>query len=147
MSEENVRWIRESYAIPGGSEEGLIEQRELFAALAERMLPTTEFDFTAAYPDRPVIQGMEELGRFREEGPWETLHFEAERFLDVDDERVLVLVRVEARGKGSGAAVELFNAHEFTIRDGALVRFKAYGDRDEALGSAGLDLPKEGDEA
>jgi hypothetical protein len=30
------------------------------------------------------------------------------------------------------------NAHEFTIRDGVLVRFKVYSDRDEALKAAGL---------
>jgi uncharacterized protein len=57
---------------------------------------------------------------------------------DVDDERVLVLVRVHAEGKGSGVPVELRNAHEFTIRDGMLVRFKVYGDRAEALEAAGL---------
>jgi hypothetical protein len=66
------------------------------------------------------------------------LGFEPERFVDVDDERVLVLVRVHATGTGSGVPVDLRNAHEFTIRDGVLVRFKVYGDRDEALADAGL---------
>ena len=59
------------------------------------------------------------------------LSFEPERVVDVDDERVLVLVRVHATGTGSGVPVELRNADEFTIRDGVLVRFKVYGDRDE----------------
>jgi ketosteroid isomerase-like protein len=143
MSEENVRLVRESYAAPGASATRTggktIEQRALFASWAGRMTPSTEFDFTAAYPDRPVMRGIEELRRFREEGPWEELSFEAERFFDVDGERVLVFVRVDARGKGSGAPVELRNAHEFTIREGVLVRFKVYGDRDEALEAAGLD--------
>ena len=118
----------------------MIEQRGLFASWAERMTPSTEFDFTAVYPDRPVMRGIEELRRFREEGPWEKLSFEAERFFDVDNERVLVFVRVDARGKGSGVPVELRNAHEFTIREGVLVRFKVYGDRDDALEAAGLDV-------
>ncbi len=134
MSEGNVRLVRESYAAGGTT----IEQRDLFARLAERVTPGTEFDFTAAYPDRPVMRGIDEVTRFRDEGPWEELNFEPERFLDVDDERVLVMVRVDARGKGSGARVELLNAHEFTIRNGALVRFKVYSDRDEALEAAGL---------
>jgi hypothetical protein len=142
MSEENVRWVRECYSTPGmsatGSSGGMIEQRLLFASLAERMLPSTEFDFTAAYPDRPVLRGIEEVTRFREEGPWEELNFEPERFLDVDDERVVVMVRVDAKGKGSGVRVELLNAHELIIRDGVLVRFKVYSDRDEALEAAGL---------
>ena len=114
MSEENVEAVRESYQTPGA----------LFATWAERMAPKIEFDFTEVYPDRPVMRGIEELRRFREEGPWAELSFEPERFVDVDDERVLVLVRVHARGTGSGVPVELRNAHEFTIRDGVLVRFK-----------------------
>ena len=128
MSEENVEAVRESYQTPGA----------LFATWAERMAPKIEFDFTEVYPDRPVMRGIEELRRFREEGPWAELSFEPERFVDVDDERVLVLVRVHARGTGSGVPVELRNAHEFTIRDGVLVRFKVYGDRDEALEAAGV---------
>jgi len=128
MSEKNVEAVRESYETPGA----------LFATWAGRMAPKIEFDFTAVYPDRPVMRGIEELRRFREEGPWAELSFEPERFVDVDDERVLVLVRVHATGTGSGVPVELRNAHEFTIRDGVLVRFKVYGDRDEALETAGL---------
>jgi ketosteroid isomerase-like protein len=142
MSEGNVRLVRESYAPRGAdgsaSSGEMIEQRALFAGLAKRMTPSTEFDFTSAYPDRPVMRGIDEVTRFRDEGPWEELNFEAERFLDVDEERVLVMVRVDARGRGSGARVELLNAHEFTIRDGLLVRFKVYSDRDEALAAAGL---------
>jgi ketosteroid isomerase-like protein len=128
MSEENIRLVRESYATSGA----------LFATWAGRMTPDVEFDFTAVYPDRPVMRGIEELRRFREQGPWAELSFEPERFVDVDDERVLVLGRVHARGTGSGVPVELRNAHEFTIRDGVLVRFKVYGDRDEALEADGL---------
>src|SRR5215208_5563301 len=128
MSEENVEAVRESYETPGA----------LFTTWAERMAPEIEFDFTAVYPDRPVMRGIEELRRFREEGPWAELSFEPERFVDVDDERVLVLVKVLATGTGSGVPFEIGNAHEFTICDGVLVRFKVYGDRDDAFEAAGL---------
>ena len=70
MSEENVRSVRDSYATPGA----------LFATWAGRMAPDVEFDFTAVYPDKPVINGIEELRRFRAQGPWEQLRFEPERF-------------------------------------------------------------------
>jgi uncharacterized protein len=128
MSETNIEAVRESYETPGA----------LSATWGGRMAPNIEFDFTAVYPDRPVMRGIEELRRFREEGPWAKLRFEPERFVDVDDERVLVLVRVYATGTGSGVPVELRNAHEFTVRDGVLVRFKVYGDRGDALEAAGL---------
>src|SRR3954463_6545916 len=130
MSEENVEAVRESYETPG----------PLFATWAERIAEEAEFDFTAAYPDRPVMRGVEELRRFRDSGPWAgaPIHFEPERFFDVDGERVLAFARVSATGQGSGAQVEIRVAHEFTIRDGLVVRFKVYGSRDEALEAAGL---------
>jgi hypothetical protein len=43
-----------------------------------------------------------------------------------------------AIGQESGAAAEARAAHEFTIRDGLPVRFKAYLDRSEALEAVGL---------
>jgi hypothetical protein len=49
-----------------------------------------------------------------------------------------VFVRVTATGRGSGAPAEARGAHEFTIRDGLLVRLKAYRDRSEALEAVGL---------
>jgi hypothetical protein len=64
--------------------------------------------------------------------------FEPERWFEVDDERVLVFVRVTATGQGSGAAVEVRNAREFTIRDGLIVRFKVHPDRSAALKAVGL---------
>jgi ketosteroid isomerase-like protein len=130
MSQENVELVRCIYADPRG----------LTAAASEGVAPDAEFDFTAVYPDRPIMRGVEELRRFRDSGPWSgsPIHFEPERFFDVDDERVLVFVRVSATGERSGAPVELRVAHEITIRDEKLVRFKAYGNREEALEAAGL---------
>jgi ketosteroid isomerase-like protein len=130
VSEENVEIVRSVYADPRG----------LTAAASGKVAPDAEFDFTAAYPDRPVMRGVEELRRFRDSGPWggSPIHFEPERFFDVDGERVLVFARVSATGQGSGAPVEIRVAHEFTIRDGLVVRFKVYGSRDEALEALGL---------
>jgi ketosteroid isomerase-like protein len=102
-----------------------------------------EFDFSAVYPDRPVVRGVENLRRFRDHGPWSgsPIRFEPERFLDVDDDRVLVFVRVLATGRESGAQVEIKAAHELTIRDELVVRFKAYGNRRQALEAVGLQGP------
>ena len=66
------------------------------------------------------------------------IRFEPERFFDVDHEHVLVFVHVSVTGAGSGVPIELDAAHEFTIRDGLVVYFKVYGDRDEALEAARL---------
>jgi ketosteroid isomerase-like protein len=128
MSQENVEQVRRFYREP-----------DPLTAMAARVHPDVEVDFTAVYPDRPVLRGLDEVRRFRAEGPWGELHFEPERFFDVDDERVLVFVRVAARGKESGVPVESPPvAHEFTIRDGLLLRLRVYADRDRALEAAGL---------
>jgi uncharacterized protein len=128
MSQENLELLRDAYA-----------RADPLTAYAERIAPDAEFDFTAVYPDRPVLRGLDAVRRFRDrEGAWATVTFEPERFIEVDEEHVLVLVRVTATGQGSGTPVEARAAHEFTIRDGRLVRFKAYIDRSEALEAAGL---------
>jgi ketosteroid isomerase-like protein len=130
MSQENVEIVRSVYADPGG----------LTAGASGKVAPDAEFDFTTVFPDRPLVRGVRELRRFRDSGPWRgsPIRFDPERFFDVDDERVLVFVRVSTTGHGSGAPVELQAAHEFTIRDERVVRFKVYGDRDQALKAAGL---------
>jgi ketosteroid isomerase-like protein len=129
MSQENVELVRSGYAAP-----------EPLSTFAERIAPDVEFDFTAVYPDRPVFRGTDAVRRFIETGgPWGgAIHFEPERFFDVDHERVLVFVRATAVGQLSGVATEARAAHEFTLRDGLLVRFKAYRDRSEALEAVGL---------
>jgi ketosteroid isomerase-like protein len=127
------------------SKENVETARSLFAAsnplgeLAARMARDIEFDFTAIYPDRPVLRGLGEMRRFRDESPWGTsMHFEPQRYFDVDDDRVLVFVRATATGMGSGAPTDSHIAHEFTFRDGLIVRIKVYLDRAEALEAAGL---------
>jgi SnoaL-like domain len=127
MSQENVEVVRRFYGDP-----------DPWGAFAALVAPDAEFDFTAVYPDGSVLRGIDEVRRFRDEVPWESLHFEVERLIEVDEERVLALVRAVGVGQLSGVSGEASVAHEFTIRTGLLVRFKVYGDRAEALEAAGL---------
>jgi len=46
--------------------------------------------------------------------------------------RILALVRWRGRGRGSGVEMEADGAHLWTFRDGLVVRFDVYRDRDEA---------------
>jgi ketosteroid isomerase-like protein len=127
MSQENVEIVRRGFLDPGPLTD------------AARMAPNAEFDFTDVYPDQPVLRGIEEMRRFRDSGPWgRSLHFEAERYFDVDDERVLVFVRATSTGRTSGVAVESSVAHVITILDGLIVSVKVYRDRAAALKAAGL---------
>jgi ketosteroid isomerase-like protein len=133
MSEENVEFVRALYGEMGGSGwDAVIANRELIA-------PNVELDFSDIYPDAPMIRGFEQALQVGESGPWgRSARVEAERILDVDDERVLVLVHVTATGQESGVDVEMRDAHEITIRGGVVVRLKVYADRDEALEAVGL---------
>ena len=130
MSRENVEIVRDIYA----------DERGLTDGAGGKVAPDAEFDFSATYPDTPVVRGIDELRRFRDSGPWggSPIHFEPERFIDVDDERVLVFVRVSATGTGSGVHVDNRVAHELTLRDGRVVRVRVFGDRNQALEAAGL---------
>jgi hypothetical protein len=79
------------------------------------------------------------MGSFRDAGPWgRSIHFEPERYFDVDDERILVFVRATSTGRTSGAPAETRIAQEFTIRGGVIVRVKIHRDRSEALEAVGL---------
>jgi ketosteroid isomerase-like protein len=128
MSQENVEIVQRGY-----SERGPLTD---IAALA----PDAEFDFTAIYPDQPVLRGIEAMRGFRDAGPWgHSIQFQAERYFDVDEERVLVFVRVTSTGQTSGAPVDSRVAQEFTVRDGLIVRVKVYRDRSEALEAVGLE--------
>jgi hypothetical protein len=128
VSQENVEMVRQWYRGSAPLIDGA------------HIAPDAEFDFTAVYPDQPVLRGIEAMRTFRDAGPWgRSTRFEAERYLEVDEERVLVLVRAIATGRGSGVPVETRIAQEFTIHDGLIVRVKVHRDHSEALKAVGLE--------
>jgi ketosteroid isomerase-like protein len=51
---------------------------------------------------------------------------------------VLVLGRLEGRGRGSGAIVDSSLGMAFDFRDGAIARIRGFLDDDEALRETGL---------
>jgi ketosteroid isomerase-like protein len=73
---------------------------------------------------------------FRE--AWGEFHPQAEEFRELDDRRVLVLIHRSGRGKASGLELQANSAHLFEVREGKVVRFVHYWDRDRALADLGL---------
>jgi ketosteroid isomerase-like protein len=103
------------------------------------LAPDAEFDFTALYPDQPVLRGVEAMRAFRDTGPWgESISFEAEQYLVAGEDTVLVLVRATATGRGSGAPIVSRIAHELTLSDGMIVRVKVHADQTQAMRACGL---------
>ena len=67
---------------------------------------------------------------------WEDVRATVEGYREIDDERVLVLVRFSARGKSSGfeiAQMQPKSANLFHVRDGKITRIVQYLDRDHAF--------------
>jgi ketosteroid isomerase-like protein len=72
---------------------------------------------------------------------WEEHRAEPDEFREIDDERVLVLIHVIARGRTSGADVEQTHstgASLFHIGDGKVTRLVNYFDCERALADLGL---------
>jgi ketosteroid isomerase-like protein len=72
---------------------------------------------------------------------WEGLTANVDEFRELDDGRVLVFLRNQGRGRGSGIEIGEIStraANVFTIRDRKVTRLILYWDRDDAIGA--LDL-------
>ena len=68
---------------------------------------------------------------------WEEYRVFAEEFRDLD-ERVVMLGRIEGRGRGSGAWIDSPTGTIFEFLNGKMSRLRTYLDHGEALRAAGL---------
>jgi ketosteroid isomerase-like protein len=69
---------------------------------------------------------------------WDEYRWEADRFIPVQKDRVLVLFTARGRGKGSSLEVEARWAHLWTFREGKATRIEGFIHQPEALEAAGL---------
>jgi ketosteroid isomerase-like protein len=72
---------------------------------------------------------------------WENYTAEAEDYIELDDERILVPLRNTGQGKTSGldiGQIRSRGANLFHIRGGKVTRLVTYMDREDALKAAGL---------
>jgi ketosteroid isomerase-like protein len=63
---------------------------------------------------------------------FDALRLEPEEFIDAGDQ-IVVSLRQRVRGKGSGAEVVGRIAHVWTMRKGAALRLRIFGDKERAL--------------
>jgi ketosteroid isomerase-like protein len=93
-------------------------------------------------PDPGRWNGVAEMGkgwrsRLR---AWEGFGAVPDDYLELDDERVLVIAHGEGRGKTSGVDVAQKGATLFHVRDGKVMRLVAYFDYENALADLGLEV-------
>jgi ketosteroid isomerase-like protein len=72
---------------------------------------------------------------------WTEFRVEVDEYRELDDERVLVLIRRSGRGKASGlelAQMQTGGANLFHVRDRKVARIVRYFDRERAFADLGL---------
>ena len=104
--------------------------------------PDIELVF-ADLPDLGTWHGLDGLreGWRRYLGIWDEFRTGVDEYVEVDDERVLVLNHFSGRGKVSGLEVSSVSARGaslFHLRDGKVVRLMLYANRERGLEDAGL---------
>jgi ketosteroid isomerase-like protein len=129
MSHENVEFLRQGYeALQRGDMEG-------FNALArERLDP--DFDFHSVWDGR-VFKGFEGSQEWVSDTRevWEDYDQEVEEIIDLGRD-VVVVVRISARGGGSGVPVAQELAVVWTFEGDRAVRARSFTSKAEALESA-----------
>lgn len=145
MSHKNVEIARRIFEEAGrhvdrgGLVVDALDENSVSTALAA-WHPAVEFHEDARFPEAGIYRGVdacrEYLRRFVES--FDEFVFEAEDIVGLDDDRVLVPLRVITRGKGSGAVVEIAAGWIFTLRGDLVLKVEAFLDRAEAFEAAGL---------
>jgi ketosteroid isomerase-like protein len=143
MSHENVELVRRAYegggpvVLPLSLDDERAVVARLFRDCYDEQL---EIRMPADYPEGEEIlrgrDGMTQLFAMLRD-TWTEFRFEPERFIDAG-QRVVVLVRVVAKGGASGLATEHRTAHVWSVRRGRLASIQIYRDRAVGLKAVGL---------
>jgi ketosteroid isomerase-like protein len=144
MSQENVdvvrghyealnNWLESYWADPGQPLGETPRLDEVF----DRMDPEVEWDWALS---SETFRGRDQLLEAAADwidtvGEWRV---EVDEVIDGSGDRVLAVLRVLARGKGSGAPVDQRIFTAITVRNGKVARMEDYTERAEALEAAGL---------
>jgi ketosteroid isomerase-like protein len=145
MSEDAIDALRRALANaaqvrdPAGRTIDALDEATM-AVVFDYFDPEIEMHEDPRFPEAGVYRGRDAVESYFEEFRQSFAEFiyEVEDFIDLGGERVLVLLRLRTRGKGSGAVVEAQPGWIYTIRNGKAVKIEAYLNRDEALAAAGL---------
>jgi ketosteroid isomerase-like protein len=129
MSEENVEIIRRIYEAWEGRDRGALE---FLSDELEYVNPPYAVHSGTRHGKEGWMAVVENLSDSFES--W--VHVPGE-FVDAGD-KVLVITTFRARGRGSSVDLDKYEPHVWTLRDGKVVRFEWFNDRDEAERAAGL---------
>ena len=131
MSRENLEIVRRTMEATN--------RRDL-EAMDDLISENFEFHSTFAASEGRMFRGHRGIREYFEtlEEAFDDLHLEAEDIVDAGDDRVVLLVWVSGRGKGSEIPVRHLYGQIWTLSDGRVEKIESYLDPAEALRGAGL---------
>jgi ketosteroid isomerase-like protein len=102
-----------------------------YEAVLEMLDPEIEWQFPEGGLNTGTLHGREAVRKFFESfaEAFEELRVEPEEIFEKDD-RIVAIVRLVGRGRGSGAEVQVRPAHVWTTRAGKAVRLEVFPERD-----------------
>ena len=142
MSQENVEVVREA----------LRAMDQDLDRVAELWDPDIDWRAIEGAPDDiGVFKGRPALKHYYEQWyeTFDELRGEAKELIDAGGDRVVAVMSVTGRMKGSESEVDMHLGIVYTVRNGLIVRGREYATRTEALEAAGLpgEYQRRGDSA
>jgi uncharacterized protein len=91
-------------------------------------------------PDAGTYRGQDGFRQWMADfgAAWESFTVEPQEYIDAGDGKVVVLLRLLARGRGSGVSLERLDGIVWTVRDGKSRRLDYYNNPRAALQAVGL---------
>jgi len=128
MSEQNVALMKRFY-------ETFTTTGEMPWEMLDEAVEVRDHDT----PDQGVYRRRAGVERWLRDwgAAWAEWSFEPEEFIDAG-EAVVVVVRMHAKGMGSGAELDRQDALVYRFRDDKIVRTDYYNSKDQALRAAGV---------
>ena len=114
--------------------------RRDFDAMVRRLAPGVVWRTAGVFPGlKPIYHGHDGVRRFWDamQEAWELIEVRPDRFVEYDD-KVLVEIHFQAKGRESGAEVKMDWLHVFTFEDDAVVEVAGYRSIEEALAQEGM---------
>jgi len=93
-----------------------------------------------AIDDAGELRGPDAVRRYSQDwfDMFDDLSGVAEELIDAGDDRVVAVMRMTGRAKGSGIETEIRFSVVYTLRDGKIVQGREYMEKEQALESVGL---------
>ena len=132
MSEANIDLVRRIFQS--------VNRETLMPRWVPRATTSRWIRSTSVGPAKGVYRGKEQVREVWASymDAFDSLEWNPEEFIEVDDFRLIVVNHNRARGRGSGAEVDAVGAQLWTLRGGKAQSVRLYQSKADALEAAGL---------